>query len=483
MASETMTKARHFKPRILIVDDEKDICDLLFRMLGKEGFNPIMAHDGKSALEMIRLGMPDLVITDVRMPKMDGMELLRHVQQISPSLPVILITGWGGIDGAVKAMKEGAFDYLPKPLNTPELMGKIRKALENKVPGRCETISAPKRTETISQLQHIMGPSEAVERIINDIELVGPSNFSVIVQGETGTGKERVARAIHEISLRSKAPLIPLDCGAIPETLFESELFGFEKGAFTGAVSGKPGKFELAEGGSLFLDEISNMPLNSQVKLLRAIQEKTFFRVGGTKPVCVDVRLIVASNKDLSTEARSGSFSRDLFYRLSEFTIVIPPLRERKKDILHIANLILQATNVELGKSVHGFAEPALKLILNNHWPGNVRQLRSVIRRAVLQARDYIDPNHLMLENLDSLEPDAEFRETEFEWEGRSLKEIVRLSTSQIERRALIEALRKTGGNKSKAARMLQIDYTTIHAKLKQYEIKTETLDKDEKDN
>jgi DNA-binding NtrC family response regulator len=478
-----MTKARHFKPRVLIVDDEKDICDLLFRLLGKEGFNPIMAHDGKSALEMIRLGMPDLVITDVRMPKMDGMELLRHVQQISPTLPVILITGWGGIDGAVKAMKEGAFDYLPKPLNTAELMSKIRKALENKIPGRPEAISPPKRTETVSQLQHIMGPSDSVERIINDIELVGPSNFSVIVQGETGTGKERVARAIHEISLRSKAPLIPLDCGAIPETLFESELFGFEKGAFTGAISGKPGKFELAEGGSLFLDEISNMPLNSQVKLLRAIQEKTFFRVGGTKPVCVDVRLIVASNKDLSAEARSGAFSRDLFYRLSEFTIVIPPLRERKKDILHIANLILQATNVELGKSVRGFSEPALKLILNNQWPGNVRQLRSVIRRAVLRARDYIEPTHLMLENLDSLEPDAEFREPEFEWDGRSLKEIVRFSTSQIERRALMEALRKTGGNKSKAARLLQIDYTTIHAKLKQYDIKIDTMEKDEKDN
>ncbi len=212
----------------------------------------------------------------------------------------------------------------------------------------------------------------------------------MVIQGETGTGKELVAGAIHEASLRSNATLIPVDCGAIPETLFESELFGYEKGAFTGATGEKPGKFELAEGGTLFLDEIRNMPLGSQIKILRAIQEKNFFRVGGRKPVTVDVRLLVATNEDLNAAVRRGTFSRDLFYRLSEFTILIPPLRDRKEDIEHLANRFLQATNTELNKNVPGFSDAGIQVLLNNDWPGNVRQLRSVVRSAVLRADDWI---------------------------------------------------------------------------------------------
>jgi DNA-binding NtrC family response regulator len=466
------------RARILVVDDERDICDLLYRILEKEGYGPIVAHDGQAALEMIRLGMPEIVITDVRMPGMDGMELLRRSRELNPDLPIILITAWGGIDAAVEAMKNGAYDYLAKPLQVNELLSKVKKALQDKPSGNPKQAAGAIHNKAIARLQQMMGPSDIVARIISEVSLVAPSNFSVILQGQTGTGKELVARAIHDASRRSKAPLVPVDCGAIPETLFESELFGYEKGAFTGAGTAKPGKFEMAQGGTLFLDEISNMPLNSQVKLLRAIQERNFFRVGGTRAVAVDTRLIVATNVDLNSAARNGSFSRDLFYRLSEFTIIIPPLRERKKDITHIAEQILHATNLELGKKIKGFSDDSVKLLLNNSWPGNVRQLRSAVRRAVLQANDMIEPMHLALEPQQPPDTAPDSTGPDFQWEGLSLKEIVRLSTSQVERRAILEALRKTGGNKAKAARLLKIDYTTIHAKIKQYRLRAE-LDED----
>ncbi len=462
--------------RILIVDDEKDLCDILFRMLKRNGFRPIVANDGQKALEMIQLGMPEIVLLDVMMPGMDGMEVLRRAKKLNPRLPVMMFTAYGGIDGAVQAIKEGADDYLSKPVDHSELVDKLKRALNNRLPLRPQTdATAGSGPATVAKLHEVMGPSEAISQIIAEIALVAPSNFSVVIQGETGTGKELVAGAIHEASLRANASLIPVDCGAIPETLFESELFGYEKGAFTGAVGEKPGKFELAQGGTLFLDEIKNMPLGSQVKILRAIQEKNFFRIGGRKPVSVDVRLLVATNQELNAAVRSGTFSRDLFYRLSEFTIVIPPLRDRKQDVEHLANRFLRATNSELNKQVQGFTDPALQLLLNNNWPGNVRQLRSVVRSAVLRADDWIKPDHLILE--DSTAPDqtspAEVIDSALD--GSSLKELVRRKTMEVERQALTEALKKTGGNKAKAARLLQIDYTTMHAKLKQYGIKIDT--------
>lgn len=469
------------RTRILIVDDEKDICDLLFRVLEKEGYMPIVAHSGETALEMIRLGMPDMVISDVRMPGMDGMELLRQTKKLDTNLPVLMITGWGGIDGAVRAVKEGACDYMAKPLSIPELTRKVKQALGDRQPSLGKRRACDEaQNAAITRLRDMMGPSEAVARIVSEIALVAPSNFSVIIQGETGTGKELAATAIHEASRRAKARLVPVDCGAIPETLFESELFGYEKGAFTGATSSKPGKFEIAQGGTLFLDEIGNMPLSSQIKMLRAIQEKSFFRVGGTKAVNVDVRLIVATNEDLSAGIRNGSFSRDLFYRLSEFTVVIPPLRNRKEDMLHVANRLLEATNIELEKRVKGFSPEAVRAMKEYAWPGNVRQLRSAVRRAVLQSVDWIEPDHLSLEESLEIKAHASPIDAEFKWtEGLSLKEMVRRSTTELEKTIIVEALRRTGGNKAKAARLLQMDYTTIHAKIKQYQI---TLDNGQDD-
>ncbi|MFH0826090.1 MAG: sigma-54 dependent transcriptional regulator [Pseudomonadota bacterium] len=462
--------------RILVVDDEKDICDILFRLLERQGYKPMVAHNGETALEMIRLGMPDAVLLDVNMPGMDGMEVLRRSKTLDANLPIIIITAWGGIDGAVYAIKEGAFDYLPKPIDSRELIKKIGKALQERHPSFAKrSVCDETQNLRISHLREMMGPSEAVNRVVSEVALVAPSNFSVIIQGETGTGKEAVARAIHEASPRAQAPIIPVDCGAIPESLFESELFGYEKGAFTGASTDKPGKFELAGGGTLFLDEISNMPLSSQIKLLRAIQERSFFRVGARKPVTVDVRIVVAVNVDLNAAVRQGTFSRDLFYRLSEFTIHIPPLRERQEDTIHIATRILKATNIELAKDVRGFSDAALDLLRRHPWQGNVRELRASVRRAVLQAHDMISATDLILESPFSVESECAPQQNNMDVDGLSLKEIVRRSTMNVERHALIEALRKTGGNKAKAARLLQIDYTTIHAKIKQYGIKIDT--------
>jgi DNA-binding NtrC family response regulator len=476
-----MNKVAYQKARILIVDDEKDICDILFRVLEHEGFMPIVAHNGETALEMVQLGIPELMLLDLKMTGMDGMEVLRKSKEIAPDLPILMITAWGGIDGAVRAVKEGAHDYLAKPLDKGLLLKKIRGALTERIPKRPKVDFREDQAGFLSDLRETMGPSEAMARVVSEISMVAPSNFSVVIQGETGTGKELVAGAIHKASLRGQAPFVPVDCGAIPETLFESELFGYEKGAFTGATSERLGKFEMAQGGTLFLDEISNMPLMSQIKLLRAIQEKSFFKVGGTKAVNVDVRLITATNVNLNIAVRSATFSRDLFYRLSEFTITIPPLRERREDILHIAKKIVDATNTELSKHVRGFSEEASSAMLNEKWPGNIRQLRSAVRRAVLQATDLIEPSHLALEDYPEMRALPDMKPVESSaWEGLSLKEIVRRNTVELERTILLQALKKTGGNKAKAARLLKIDYSTIHAKLKQYGIKVDEQDADQ---
>jgi len=321
--------------------------------------------------------------------------------------------------------------------------------------------------DTLS-LSKVMGPSDAVGRLISDVNRVAKSDFTVVILGETGSGKELVARAIHHNSHRSEGPFVAIDCGAIPETLLESELFGHEKGAFTGAVVQKPGKFEAAKGGTLLLDEISNMPLSSQVKLLRTLQEKKVYRVGGTKPIDVDVRLLVASNQDLASATASNSFRRDLFYRLNEFTINIPPLRERKGDIPYLAKRFLETTNIELGKGVKGFSESATEALLAHDWPGNVRQLRSTIRRAVLLADEMITEMHLDMTKASGLSQGHTQDIEGMPWENSSLKDIIRHNTLGIEREVLIKALKYTGGNKAKAARLLQIDYKTIHTKVKQ---------------
>jgi transcriptional regulator with PAS, ATPase and Fis domain len=345
----------------------------------------------------------------------------------------------------------------------------VRAAL---VERRCRTRIKTEEISADNGLRVMMGPSDAVSRIIREVNRVAQSDFSVIIQGETGSGKELVARAIHQLSQRRQGPFIPLDCGAIPESLIESELFGYQKGAFTGAVAAKTGKFEAAQGGTLFLDEIANLPLGFQPRLLRVLQEKAVLRLGASKPIKIEVRLLTASNQELLSLVEAGRMRKDLYFRLNEFTIMIPPLRERKDDIPYLAKRFLDITNKELQKNVQRFSEYSLESLMAYNWPGNVRQLRAVIRRAVLLADDLITEKHLDIKRAPV--PGLAFspKVDGAPWRELSLKEIVHRSVVTVEREILAKALKYTGGNKAKAARLLQIDYKTMHHKLKQFSIK-----------
>ncbi|MCL5098210.1 MAG: sigma-54 dependent transcriptional regulator [Candidatus Omnitrophica bacterium] len=461
------------------MDDEEAICDLLCRLMKREGFDPLTAQDGLAALRQIRQAAPDVLMVDLKLPDINGLEVLRRAKALDEDLPVIIITAYGDVPTAVEAIKAQAVDYISKPFEHKQIIQIVHQALkerERRLASRhpsCQIL--PK-----SDLTELMGPSQAVGRLIADASRVAKSNFSVVITGETGVGKELVARAIHRASPRARKPFIPVDCGAIPESLLESELFGHEKGAFTSADHLQSGKFEAAQGGTLFLDEISNLPLGSQAKLLRVLQEKMVYRVGGSKPVQVDVRLLAASNEDLESAVRAGNFRRDLFFRLNEFSVRIPPLRERSEDILYLAKRFMEITNQELNKQVRGFSEEAAAALRSYTWPGNVRQLRSTIRRAVLLAEDWIREDQLDIQQATGIpEPTiptvAKYSPSPDK--SMSLKEIVQQNTFVVEQNTLRQVLRETGGNKAKAARLLQIDYKTIQSKLKKYGIYTNPME------
>ena len=454
--------------QVLIVDDDRDIGQMLSTLMNKEGLASLVAYDGETALQMLAASPPDLLLVDVKMPGLDGMEVLKRVKETDPQLPVVLITAYAEIPGSVAAMKAGAFDYLAKPFDHTEVLRVVRAALSERRRRRQATVE---EIPADNSLRVMMGPSDGVTRIIREVNRVSQSDFSVIIQGETGAGKELVARAIHQLSRRAAAPFIPLDCGAIPETLIESELFGYQKGAFTGATASKMGKFEAAQGGTLFLDEIANLPPSSQTRLLRVLQEKAVLRLGALRPIEIDVRLLTASNQMLLGLVESGQMREDIYFRLNEFTITIPPLRERREDIPYLAKRFLDITNRELQKNVQGFSKYCLEALLSYNWPGNVRQLRAVIRRAVLLADDLVTEKHLEIKRAPV--PGLAFtpRVDGTPWREMSLKEIVHRSVVTVEREVLARALKFTGGNKAKAARLLQIDYKTMHYKLKQFSI------------
>jgi DNA-binding NtrC family response regulator len=455
---------------ILVVDDEEEFRNILSHILEREGFKVVTARDGEQALQKICLDPPDAVLLDVCMPGLNGMEVLKKIKEIGDDLPVVLVTAYTDIHQAVTAMKEGAYDYLAKPFDNHEVVWITRRALAaNQL--KKDLRSLDNHYSGNFGLIENMGPSDKIGRMVTDIHRVAKSDFSVVIIGETGTGKELVARAIHEDSERAKKPFVAVDCGAIPETLLESELFGHEKGSFTGADRNKLGKFELANGGSFFMDEIGNMPSGSQAKLLRVIQDRTLNRVGGIKPVDVDVRLIVATNQDLLEMAVSGAFRKDLYYRLSEFTINIPPLRERKEDILYLAKRFLDMVIIEQQITISGFTEEAVDTLMSYNWPGNVRQLRSVIRRAALVAREMISAKDLNIKRASA--PGMAFSPEVLgtPWDNASLSEIVQHSVFAVEKEVLTEVLKLTGGNKAKGARLLQIDYKTMHTKAKKFGI------------
>jgi DNA-binding NtrC family response regulator len=454
------------RAQVLIVDDDRDISLLLSALMRKEGLTNMVAPDGETALRLVPVILPEMLLVDVKMPGIDGMEVLKRVKEKDPHLPVVLITAYAEIPASVAAMRAGAFDYLAKPFDHSEVIRVVRAALAERERRRR---SNSEEIPTDHCLRVMMGPSDAVTRIIREVNRVAQSDFSVIIQGETGSGKELVARAIWQLSRRASAPFIPLDCGAIPETLIESELFGYQKGAFTGAVAPKAGKFEGAQGGTLFLDEIANLPLGAQAKLLRVLQEKMVLRLGATKPIKIDVRLLTASNQEVQGLVESGQMREDLYFRLNEFTLTIPPLRERRDDIPFLAKRFLDITNKELQKNVPRFTEYCLEALLSYNWPGNVRQLRSVIRRAVLLADDIITEKHLDIKRapVPGLAFTPKIQGTP--WNELSLREIVHRSVVTVEREVLTQALKYTQGNKAKAARLLHIDYKTMHTKLKQF--------------
>jgi two-component system nitrogen regulation response regulator GlnG len=412
------------------------------------------------------------------MPGMDGMELMRKAKEIDPELPVILITGFAQVQGAVEALRAGAHDYLAKPFEHQQMLRVVLRAL-NERRLKLELKHLVDHVHHVLSPRETFGPSGAIGKVITDIERVAKSNFSVLIVGETGSGKEVVARAIHQASNRARQPFVPVDCGAVPEALFESELFGHERGAFTGADQKTVGKIEETHTGTLFLDEIPNMPLASQAKLLRVLQEKTLYRLGGVKPIHVDTRMLTASGQDLEALCDHGSFRSDLYFRLNEYTISIPPLRKRCEDIPYLAKRFMDIANIELSKFVRGFSPPAVEAMLAYRWPGNVRQLRSVVRRGVLMAEDVISEEHLGL-GLKHGKPSVDEGQAERSstpGRGRSelsLREIVRSNTVHVERTAIVDALRTSGGNKAKAARLLQVDYKTLHSKVKEYGIQNE---------
>lgn len=337
---------------------------------------------------------------------------------------------------------------------------------------RCEMDGSETARSREKWLRDIFCPSEAVHRLVSAIERVAQSNFNVIVLGETGSGKDVIARAIHQASHCCQGPFVPVDCGAIPVTLVEDELFGHEKGAFTGANARQPGKMEAARGGTLFLDEIANLPLGSQATLLRALQEKTICRLGSATPIHIEVRLLAATNEDLPKLVQTGSFRRDLYFRLNEFTVRVPPLRERREDIVYLAQHFLQITNAELQKNLTGFSDSAVEAMLLYPWPGNVRELRSCVRRAVLLADEVITEEHLDLGRTPAMQAPGPYAALpQDRQEGEPLKEIVRRHIVRVEREAIFHMLQRTGGNKAKAARLLQIDYKTMHSKVREYGI------------
>jgi len=383
------------------------------------------------------------------------------------------------VDFAVASMRAGATDFLPRSASPGVLLGLLRRAAAEAPPGN----GREAMYSQVSARDFIAGEHAGLEAIRSFAERVaGVPEATVLITGESGTGKSCLARAIHALAGLEKR-FVEVGCATLPPTLIESELFGHERGAFTGAEVQKPGKFELAQGGTLFLDEISNMPLGSQAKLLRVIQEKKVYRVGGTKPISVNVRLLVASNQDLHELTESDSFRRDLFYRLNEFSIGVPPLRERKEDIPYLAKRFLDLANIELKKNVRGFSESALNMMFNYPWPGNVRQLRSTIRRAALLADELITEKHLDLKRVPvpglAFTPKVEGTP----WKGLSLREIVEQSTTAVEREVLTQVLKNTGGNKAKAARLLKMDYKTIHVKLKKLGISEKGIEVGQEDH
>jgi two-component system, NtrC family, response regulator HydG len=479
--------------KILVIDDDRDMCLLLKKFLTNHGFNVSVAYNSKQALEILEIFKPDLVLCDFRLDMNDGKTMLVKIKDIFPLVPVIIITGYSDIKIAVEVMKLGAYDYITKPIIPGEIILTITNALKQEVKKPVHVIEATEVTtpgneappqDIVPESQYIFHQSPALRNIIDEISRVAPTNYSVILYGESGSGKEVIAQEIHRRSNRSHAPFVAIDCGALSKELAGSELFGHEKGAFTGAMNQKTGSFELANGGTIFLDEIANLSYDIQISLLRVIQERRLRRVGGVKDIQLDVRIIVASNEKLWEASKKGKFREDLFHRFNEFSVTIPPLRERKEDIMMFAKHFLSVTNKELSKSILGFS-PEVEEIFNSYvWYGNLRELKNVIKRAALLTDgEYIEDRalpfeitnfgKLLFEKVPVVPSVMQLQPVKIEVpESRSMLNETTLKGVSIdaEYEMILEALKQTNFNKSKAARFLHIDRKTLYNKMKQYQ-------------
>ena len=471
---------------ILIVDDDKSIRYSLKRMMeGK--YSILTAQNGEEALKRVKESFPDLILMDIKMPGRSGIDVLREIKLIDPKSPVIIMTAYGTTETAIEAMKYGAFDYILKPFPIPQMKGLVEKALSLRTMMKQEVIYASPEGEESDEGERIIGSSPKMQEIYKIVGQIAPSDVTVLLRGESGTGKELFARAIYQHSSRSNLPFLPVNCAAIPDTLLESELFGHEKGSFTGATSRRIGKLEQCQGGTIFLDEIGDMSLSTQAKLLRVLQEKNFERLGGTETIKVDIRLIVATNKDLEEAIGNGKFREDLYYRLNVVSIMIPPLKERKEDIPGLVSYFLKKFNRELKKAIVGITPSAMAKIASYGWPGNVRQLENVLKRAmVLCQGEWILEDQLLFEK------GWERREAQEESSKKNVEDLLdalfeEFSTasvtpqdldmiSSLERGLILRALQKTRGNQLKAAALLGINRSTLRGKMERYNIKKEVL-------
>ena len=442
-------------PAILIVEDEAKMRRLLELNLGDDGFTTLSAEDAETGLKLLRENPVDLVLTDLKLPGMNGLEFLHSVKHQNAALPVVVMTAFGSVETAVEAMKAGASDYVLKPFSLTEMRMVIRKELDVRNL-REENRSLREALGKRYSHPNIVARSPKMQEVLATVERVAPTNSTVLLGGESGVGKDLIARTIHEKSRRATGPFLKINSTAIPENLLESELFGFEKGAFTGAVASKPGKFELADKGTLFLDEIGDVPPLTQVKLLRVLQEREFERLGGTRLVKVDVRLIAATNKDLREALEQGTFREDLYYRLNVVPIDIAPLRERKQDIPDLVNLFVSRFTGESGKPVEGITPEAMRILVNYHWPGNVRELQNIVERACALAKgNVLDPSDI---HLDTRPAKASNGLVGFLPDGMTLE--------QWEDEMVQEALRRANGNKSQAARLLGLSRNALRYRL-----------------
>ncbi|NJN27020.1 MAG: sigma-54-dependent Fis family transcriptional regulator [Cyclobacteriaceae bacterium] len=453
---------------ILIIDDDPDICQLLKRFLTKNGYNAEYVGNGKEAMEVLKARTFDLVICDYKLPDITGVELLQKTIILQPNVAIIIITGYSDVKIAVESLRYGAYDYVTKPLHPDEILVTIKNAIASKKK-KAEPVSNKPVVRSSDKKEFIFGVSPQSETLQNHIKLIAPTNMSVIIQGETGTGKEFVANAIHQKSSRAGKPFVAIDCGALPKDLAGSELFGHVKGSFTGALTDKIGCIELADTGTLFLDEIGNLTYDNQIKLLRVLQERKIKKLGSNQEVAIDVRIIVATNENLQTAVREQSFRKDLYYRLNEFKIEVFPLRERPEDIPVFANHFLKLSNAELGKNVEGFEQCAMEVLQRYYWHGNLRELQNVVRHAVLLCpRSTIVKSQLPSEIVNPIE---DFQEPGLESldaiDNNNLKKASELAEKQV----ILNALSKAGNNKTKAARELKIDRKTLYNKLKAYSI------------